>query len=212
MRRIALVILALGFCGLAPSSSSACRCPSPDPDLADSGLVMLGTVQTVGLENPRPEVETDDLWVGTFRVDALWRGPATSSLVTVASPAQDCGVSFKIGEQYLIYAKPQGERRLTTQCDGTRRSSDATQQGRFFHEPGRGPVSRDEAKSLAKAYWQSLGIAASEFDEFGIEPYDLGEAWRVWSVTPQHLAPPLEVFIDRQSGQLIDARPAPQKD
>ena len=137
-RRTLALAAALGA-GWAADGALACTCmqrPDPATEFAESDAVFLGTVTAVR----RPEMplwfyellnEVDhrlgttflrDAWDVTvsLSVDASWKGVATRrARVQTGSGGGDCGVPFREGSQYLIYASTWERELYTSICSRT---------------------------------------------------------------------------------------------
>ncbi|MFB9330362.1 hypothetical protein ACFFSY_30825 [Paenibacillus aurantiacus] len=112
-KSIALFFLALyaaaGIAIPSPSVSYACSCADVQPDeaLAGAKLVFAGEVLRVK-EQQRPAgilgpIEYRE--ANQFKVTALWKGVDQSEQIVFDNGSESsCGIDFKVGTRYLVYA------------------------------------------------------------------------------------------------------------
>lgn len=108
-------------------AASRCTCafdiPGADADqavesqLRVSSAVFLGTVQRIDTSTAGPVV-------AHFAVTRRWKGAPVDSIAVVVREApraaSTCEIDVRLGESYLVFARPRGERALQTyRCDGT---------------------------------------------------------------------------------------------
>jgi hypothetical protein len=110
-------LLLILLCGVnAPSSFCSCRWAEPripreevQADLKTAGAVFVGHVTSItdSIEAVAPEPRSLALGIRkvVLRVDSLWKGPATDSLIVVTGTGGgDCGYPFRIASSYLVFA------------------------------------------------------------------------------------------------------------
>ncbi len=94
----ALLALAL------PAPAKACSCgpwPSVEDSKAASQSVFTGIpISIVDLESP------GDTRRITFQVAAVWKGAVTPQYSVLSGDPAMCGVTFTLGEEWLVYAFP----------------------------------------------------------------------------------------------------------
>jgi len=124
VKRLALgLLVVVGCLASGPGRAWACTCALPGPpaeELAKSTAVFAGKV--IGLNMPIGRVirSTDPVRV-TFRVYAVWKGPAHDRLVvTTARGGASCGYPFSRGSEYLVYARGTASSLETGICSRTR--------------------------------------------------------------------------------------------
>jgi hypothetical protein len=117
----------------AAMPAAACSCPgkSPKAALEAAAAVFSGTV--VFVKKSQADV------VVTIKVDKVWKGDVPAQ-VTVSTPPNDglCGVSFKEGDGYLVYAGGQPGSLSTNICMRTRTLGDA-KEDLAAHGAGKSP-------------------------------------------------------------------------
>lgn len=109
---------------LAAQRASACTCSERAADLdeetARRGAIFYGAVTAFDELGP-------ELWAATFKIDKSYKGKfKEGSVVTVmtgATPKQ-CGVDFRIGRKYIVYADEQGGGLTTSTCSYTEKLAD----------------------------------------------------------------------------------------
>lgn len=122
IRRLTVALAVLAFIVTAlrqqPPSAFACSCmiaPPPTQARDEAVAVFAGTVSAIAPANPG----STNLLV-TFDLDESWKGP-TESQLTITTPGNSaaCGVSFDVGQGYLVYASAQEGQFQTTLCSRT---------------------------------------------------------------------------------------------
>jgi hypothetical protein len=108
-------------------ASSRCTCtfdmPGADTErlteakLREASAVFLGTVVRIDTAATGPIV-------AHFAVERRWKGASAESVAVVVREAprgpSTCEIDVRLGESYLVFALPRGERELQThRCDGT---------------------------------------------------------------------------------------------
>ncbi|WP_232695906.1 hypothetical protein [Brevibacillus daliensis] len=135
-RCMIVIFVAMSLFVVTPSTSYACSCVSLTPtekfEKADS--VFVGTAKDIknkqGSFFPanHPMSDSD---ANVFVVEKSWKGNPPSQLIVYDNGHEEsCGVDFKIGNSYLVYAKTDTEKKdilLTSFCDGTIEASKATE-------------------------------------------------------------------------------------
>lgn len=122
--RQGILILAL-LCGLAPASV-ACTCFEPVPMCSiywDTALAFLGRVVSTELTHEGPwlnEVPLINSSRALFAVTETYRGEVKKE-IHVSTPITGCGVEFRVGELYLVFANQDksGEWQAMSGCWGT---------------------------------------------------------------------------------------------
>jgi hypothetical protein len=125
VRRVALLVVAVGITlSIGPRSARACSCLDPAPvaeELGRAAAVFEGVVRRVASGRDALEVELE--------VVRRWKGPVSRSQVVLTPPDEAaCGVTFTVGESYLVYAGRQDDGALLADlCSRTklRRTADA---------------------------------------------------------------------------------------
>jgi hypothetical protein len=126
MARVLPVVLVL----LAPRPLLACVCSetgSVGDELQSSGAVFLGRIVALRIETLSLEDTTAERMQATFKVERRWKGPQQSKLEVWTCGDQvsfcTCGVDFKLGERYLVFAD--GQPLGTASCNRTRVAGEA---------------------------------------------------------------------------------------
>ncbi len=108
-------VLAVVLAILSPRVTDACSCPDPGGQTLLNRAVLVFTGEAVravivdgggvgvvgrGVTSKAPAV------VVTLRVHGVWKGvvPAELPVWTLAGPPGVCGVEFRLGEKYLVFA------------------------------------------------------------------------------------------------------------
>ena len=132
--KLHLVILAVLAAALAlPAQVRACQCGSIGPvneAWGRAGAIFVARVSAVSDQwtwwrrvkdwfrdtSRLPEdYERDYGFLVTLEMQTSWKGPRTSTVhVLTGRGGGDCGYSFKIGEQYLVYAATRPDGLLST--------------------------------------------------------------------------------------------------
>jgi hypothetical protein len=109
----------LAIIALMPATAAACSCmPStPEESLERSHAAFVGTVvDAVQIErgdSPGPAVAY------AFAVEAVARGARGPQATVVAGVGEAaCGITFQIGQRWLIFARTEAGRLATGLCDG----------------------------------------------------------------------------------------------
>jgi hypothetical protein len=132
-RALALAALPLAGAIAHACAGSGCQCPAPrEPAMAERHAlaVFRGTVidlidTTVFNAAAR---RSDPGVAAAIRVEASWKGPLDSVIVVLTRrPSEGCGVPFRTGERYLVYAVGYRDDLQTSACLRTRRVADATE-------------------------------------------------------------------------------------
>ena len=129
MRRTARA-LAVVLVLLAPRTLLACVCTetgSVGDELRSSGAVFLGRIVALTIETVSLEDTTAERMRATFNVERSWKSPKRSKLDVWTCGDQvsfcTCGVEFKLGERYLVFAE--GQPLGTGSCSRTRVAAEA---------------------------------------------------------------------------------------
>jgi hypothetical protein len=121
MRALALVA-AIGI-ALTSSSALACRCSGPEPGaeaLAEADVALIG--QVVDREGGQGGTTRFVLRV-THAIRGLEEGTET---LEVHTPATSCGFGYlATGEEWLVFARRDGDALVTRKCTGTVRLREA---------------------------------------------------------------------------------------
>ena len=96
-----------------PGTATACTCIKPRLATAQESsadAIFTGTVT---------EVERVPAWPNlknvTFAVDTTWKGTDSYSVTLITAWADDsCGIPFRVGESWLVYAVVNGDSNLST--------------------------------------------------------------------------------------------------
>jgi hypothetical protein len=118
-----LLVVALVL--LAPRTLLACVCPETGDvgdELKSSGAVFVGRIVELAIEKVPLGDTTAERMTATFEVERRWKGPNRSKLTVWTCGDQvslcTCGVDFKLGERYLVFAE--GKPLSTASCSRTR--------------------------------------------------------------------------------------------
>jgi hypothetical protein len=145
----AVAFIALGLVVLLPDCASACSCGGGAPFRvlakgADASAVFSGEVMNIeegsstrmfGMSVPSRRI--------TLQVSEVWKGPQTETLeVNTPRDGATCGYSFKVGQEYLVYAYGKEEALKVDLCSQTRLLSRADEHLRVL---GNGRSSGDGA-------------------------------------------------------------------
>lgn len=124
MRRFLVSTIAMIWFILLQPSASACQCAgiaSLEEELERSDVIFSG--QAIAVESSVPGK-------ATFKVTQVWRGTVSPLIST--SNLWDCMSVFRIGEEYLVFARSKAERDprsgydlIASRCGQTRRLGDA---------------------------------------------------------------------------------------
>lgn len=104
--------------------ASACTCTERaadlDEEVARRGVIFYGAVTAFDELSP-------ELWAATFKIDKSYKGKfkedAVVTVMTGATPKQ-CGVDFRIGRKFIVYADEQGGGLKTSTCHYTEKLVD----------------------------------------------------------------------------------------
>ena len=108
------IAVLLTYVALSVPSAYACECGgrgSPRKELGKSRAVFVGEVVEI------TDGEGGDPYLIKFRVGSYWKG-AKDQFVTISSPGGLCGISFKVGQRWLVYAY--GQDLWTDACHRTK--------------------------------------------------------------------------------------------
>jgi hypothetical protein len=118
-----VAILALRF----PPASHPCSCSegTPQGSFKQSDLVFAGVVLDQTWH--RDSTERGPGWIDyRFRVDHSWKGmPAETMVVRSGADGAACGAEFRVGTQYLVYAREWNGHLVTGLCSGNKPLHDA---------------------------------------------------------------------------------------
>ena len=131
-----VILVALSLFVVTPSTSYACSCVNltPTEQFEKAESVFVGTVKDIknrhgGFFPTNHPMSYSD--ANVFEVEKSWKGNPPSQLIVYDNGHEEsCGVDFKVGESYLVYAKIDTEKKdilLTSFCDGTTEASKATE-------------------------------------------------------------------------------------
>ncbi|GGG79791.1 hypothetical protein [Paenibacillus radicis (ex Gao et al. 2016)] len=121
---IALVIIVIGGL-LAPQAVQACSCaerPEVQQQMKSKAAIFAGTVVFTKKKAEIPFVSrsSDSPVQVNFEVSEVWKGHVTNQLtVHTAMSSASCGVEFKDGQQYLVYANAKSGDLQVDSCGGT---------------------------------------------------------------------------------------------
>jgi hypothetical protein len=91
----------------------------PQESLEKSTAVFAGKVTIMDIPNGIVISSADPVTV-TFNVSRIWKGPDHKTLVvTTAREGASCGYSFKIGEEYIVYAYGEDDELSANICSRT---------------------------------------------------------------------------------------------
>jgi hypothetical protein len=100
-----LLILLISLSIFLPTRTSACSCAEPAPvqtEFKNAKSVFVGTVINVVEKNPINGYPHKSV---LFEVETVWKGEKTTQkIITTGFGGGDCGISFKAGDKYLVYA------------------------------------------------------------------------------------------------------------
>lgn len=98
-------IFCLLFIGTFPSMASACECaelPSVEAEFENSKAVFSGKVIDIREKGSLKGYRSKSV---LFEVKNTWKGVTQSQIIiTTGQGGGDCGIDFKEGEEYLVYA------------------------------------------------------------------------------------------------------------
>jgi len=108
----------------APQKAYACSCafdPNGNEHIEFADLIFSGTLvkKTKSLLNLTGAYSGEDRYDHEFEVDQAWKGGVYEK-VTVESGAatESCGVNFQEGYRYIVLAKRDGAKLITSLCSG----------------------------------------------------------------------------------------------
>lgn len=137
---ILLLSLAMIFLAIAPSPAETCSCAPvkpPSEAASEAGLVFSGKVTAIVLDDAANELGRRDI---KFDVQEVFRGPKSAEieLRSRGGGSAACDFSFRIGQEYLVYAYRRDDDGpwMTSTCSRTRRLREAADDLR--HLRGRG--------------------------------------------------------------------------
>jgi hypothetical protein len=123
--------LVVGVVLLAPKALPACGCAETGgvgDELKSSDAVFVGRIVALAIEKVPLEDSAAERMTVTFEVERRWKGPNRSKLTVWTCGDQvsfcTCGVDFKLGERYLVFAE--GKPLSTASCSRTRVVAEAT--------------------------------------------------------------------------------------
>lgn len=122
------LIAALTVLAVPAERAAACSCAGLTTQEAKdfSDEVFRGTVTEI--KKPWMSKGTGDLAKITLQVEEVWKGSAVQEIVVSSALSEaSCGVEFREGESYLVFAKSDGGRLTTTICNETKKLSLASQ-------------------------------------------------------------------------------------
>ncbi|OZM57920.1 hypothetical protein CIB95_06075 [Lottiidibacillus patelloidae] len=100
-----LLILFISLSIFSPTRASACSCVEPAPvetEYKRAEAVFVGTVSNVIEKNPFNGTPHKSV---LLEVETVWKGEKTTQvIITTGLGGGDCGISFKEGDKYLVYA------------------------------------------------------------------------------------------------------------
>ncbi|MCX7570956.1 hypothetical protein OS242_13485 [Tumebacillus sp. DT12] len=123
-----ILIAALTVFAAPADRAAACSCVGfttlEAKDVSDA--VFRGTVTEI--KKPWMSKGTGDLAKITLQVEEVWKGAAVQEIVVSSALSEaSCGVEFREGESYLVFAKNDGGRLTTSICNETKKLSLASQ-------------------------------------------------------------------------------------
>lgn len=148
---------------LIPSSGEACRClpkPPPREALDKAVAVFLGQARSVKGSIRRTYA---------FGVRRYWKGDVgRNAEVTTAASSAACGVSFRIGESYLVYASKAATGRgfATSICTRTRPESAAQEDLRVLGK-GKTPTGAPDRSVAGRWTAKRKWVVELQFDAQG---------------------------------------------
>ncbi len=153
MKWIASLPLALVFAGLlVPDAALSCSCEPPGTPLealASHDAVFTGRVVEIA------ETPEEDVWV-LFKLSAVWKGVLGEDIaIRTEQTDAECGYSFEVGGEYLVYAFSLGNGDLYTGiCSRTNPLAAATEDIAQLGEP----IFRKVATSVAPMSWGGVKL------------------------------------------------------
>ncbi|WIV17381.1 LPXTG cell wall anchor domain-containing protein [Paenibacillus polygoni] len=150
-----------------PSNAYACSCVEPisvQDELSRSEAVFSGRVIEVKEERTNGYLSNTVL----FEISEVWKGGSESQIIIrTGGGGGDCGIQFKEGEDYLVYAKSSSmygdrEELVTIICDRTSVLAQAAEDLTILGE-GKAPTEQvdlsGELNSISSNIWMTaLGI------------------------------------------------------
>lgn len=163
----AFVFICILLLGTFPSVTSACSCaelPSAKEEFERSKAVFSGKVLDINENRSLNGYLSKSV---LFEVDETWKGTDQSQIViTTGQGGGDCGIEFKEGEEYLVYANESdmyGEKSLVTIiCNRTNQLSSLQEDLKIIGEghPPQEEIDLTDKKALDQLYiWIPAGIA-----------------------------------------------------
>ncbi|MFF2482525.1 hypothetical protein [Paenibacillus sp. NPDC058071] len=113
---------------IAPKAVQACSCVEPvlTEQMKSQDAVFVGEAVSSKTKGFTAFSSTLDKVEYEFRVAEVWKGQVTSQLKVYSTAGSDsCGMEFKQGESYLVFAKSIGGKLETGLCGGTKLLSGA---------------------------------------------------------------------------------------
>ncbi|RHW37585.1 hypothetical protein D1B33_08640 [Lysinibacillus yapensis] len=125
---IICIFISILFLSSFPSNTSACSCaqsPTAEEEFDRSSAVFSGKV--IKMEDKR-SLNGSASKTARFEVNNVWKGPSQTQIeISTGLGGGDCGIDFKEGFEYLVYAKEStmyGEKTLVSViCDRTNQLS-----------------------------------------------------------------------------------------
>ncbi|RIW34649.1 hypothetical protein D3H55_09035 [Bacillus salacetis] len=152
-----------------PNPANACSCIEPlsvEDELARSEAVFSG--KAVKVTDKEAGFRKSGLKRIIFEVHETWKGASDSQiLITTGSGGGDCGIEFREGEDYLVYARQSdmygGSGDLVTiMCDRTAKLTEAVEDMELLGEgsPPENVVDLQEKNIRTLLLWGVCGAAA----------------------------------------------------
>jgi hypothetical protein len=169
MKCTGILLLLLILTGIRPVSACSCRdnTPSVRSELAEVDAVFTGKFIERSLDGGTATIEVERIWKGV-----------NAPVVTIAAYGNNCGVSFELGQRWLIYAD----------TDGTFYRTGACSRSGLLQEP---QIKRD---------LQELGAGIAPPPQ-SATPRKNGTGKYLWGGIILVLAGPLRVAVLRRSGK-----------
>jgi hypothetical protein len=110
IKTVSIIAFVLVLILLAGENALACKCsnpPSVGQSFEQSAAIFYGTVESVE--------SSDKEMLAVFSVEKSWKG-ADKDRVTVRTDTTSCGIDFKKGESYYLFAERDGDIFYTVPC------------------------------------------------------------------------------------------------
>ncbi|OWR27198.1 hypothetical protein CDO73_23410 [Saccharibacillus sp. O23] len=124
---LGMLLVVTGIVGgltAAPQKAYACSCafdPNGNEQIEFADLIFSGTLvkKTKSLLNLTGSYSGEDRYDHEFEVDQAWKGDVYEKVTVESGTAtESCGVNFQEGYRYIVLAKRDGAKLITSLCSG----------------------------------------------------------------------------------------------